>query len=175
MSEETQEIQQNQEETQSLEQSVPNDVEVGDVIQESKKYRQRAQSAEKKLAELEMMVAKQKDEELAKQEEWKTLAEQRAKKIEELEPKVQKANEYIENQRQSLLADFTDEDREDFQHLPLVDLQKVHSKILKQKVVKTENRVAGVSQVPQKNMMEMDKKERRDNWAGILQQYKNKR
>jgi len=121
------------------------------------------------------MVAKQKDEELAKQEEWKTLAEQRAKKIEELEPKVQKANEYIENQRQSLLADFTDEDREDFQHLPLVDLQKVHSKILKQKVVKTENRVAGVSQVPQKNMMEMDKKERRDNWAGILQQYKNKR
>ena len=175
MSEETKEIQPNQEETQPLEQSENNDVEVGSVIQESKKYRQRAQSAEKKVADLEAMIAKQKEEELAKQEEWKTLAEQRAKKISELEPEVQQAKEYIEAQRLSLLSDFSDEDREDFEHLSLKDLQKVHSKILKKQVVKTENSVAGISQVPTKKMQEMDKKERRENWAGILQAYRTKR
>ena len=105
-----------------------------------------------------MQQQKQQDEQLAKNEEWKTLAEQRAKKIEELEPIVQQAEEYKEKQRALLLADFSGEDRKDFEHLALPDLQKVHTKILKQKVVKTENSVSGFSQVPQKKMMEMDKK-----------------
>ena len=174
MSEETKEIQQNQEETQPLVTSEANEVEVGSLVAESKKYRQRAQSAEKKLEELQMQQQKQQDEQLAKNEEWKTLAEQRAKKIEELEPIVQQAEEYKEKQRALLLADFSEEDRKDFEHLALPDLQKVHTKILKQKVVKTENSVSGFSQVPQKKMMEMDKKERRQNWPGILQSYKRK-
>tara|TARA_R100001086_G_scaffold160347_1_gene86159 strand:+ start:18705 stop:19232 length:528 start_codon:yes stop_codon:yes gene_type:complete len=174
MSEETKEIQQNQEETQPLTTSEVNEVEVGSLVAESKKYRQRAQSAEKKLEELQMQQQKQQDEQLAKNEEWKTLAEQRAKKIEELEPIVQQAEEYKEKQRALLLADFSEEDRKDFEHLALPDLQKVHTKILKQKVVKTENSVSGFSQVPQKKMMEMDKKERRQNWQGILQSYKRK-
>ena len=174
MSEETKEIQQNQEETQPLTTSEVNEVEVGSLVSESKKYRQRAQSAEKKLEELQMQQQKQQDEQLAKNEEWKTLAEQRAKKIEELEPIVQQAEEYKEKQRALLLADFSEEDRKDFEHLALPDLQKVHTKILKQKVVKTENSVSGFSQVPQKKMMEMDKKERRQNWQGILQSYKRK-
>ena len=174
MSEETKEIQQNQDETQPLTTSEVNEVEVGSLVAESKKYRQRAQSAEKKLEELQMQQQKQQDEQLAKNEEWKTLAEQRAKKIEELEPIVQQAEEYKEKQRALLLADFSEEDRKDFEHLALPDLQKVHTKILKQKVVKTENSVSGFSQVPQKKMMEMDKKERRQNWQGILQSYKRK-
>ena len=174
MSEETKEIQQNQEETQPLTTSEVNEVEVGSLVAESKKYRQRAQSAEKKLEELQMQQQKQQDEQLAKNEEWKTLAAQRAKKIEELEPIVQQAEEYKEKQRALLLADFSEEDRKDFEHLALPDLQKVHTKILKQKVVKTENSVSGFSQVPQKKMMEMDKKERRQNWQGILQSYKRK-
>ena len=174
MSDETKEIQQNQEETQPLTTSEVNEVEVGSLVAESKKYRQRAQSAEKKLEELQMQQQKQQDEQLAKNEEWKTLAEQRAKKIEELEPIVQQAEEYKEKQRALLLADFSEEDRKDFEHLALPDLQKVHTKILKQKVVKTENSVSGFSQVPQKKMMEMDKKERRQNWQGILQSYKRK-
>ena len=174
MSEETKEIQQNQEETQPLTTSEVNEVEVGSLVAESKKYRQRAQSAEKKLEELQMQQQKQQDEQLAKNEEWKTLAEQRAKKIEELEPIVQQAEEYKEKQRALLLADFSEEDRKVFEHLALPDLQKVHTKILKQKVVKTENSVSGFSQVPQKKMMEMDKKERRQNWQGILQSYKRK-
>ena len=174
MSEETKEIQQNQEETQPLTTSEVNEVEVGSLVAESKKYRQRAQSADKKLEELHMQQQKQQDEQLAKNEEWKTLAEQRAKKIEELEPIVQQAEEYKEKQRALLLADFSEEDRKDFEHLALPDLQKVHTKILKQKVVKTENSVSGFSQVPQKKMMEMDKKERRQNWQGILQSYKRK-
>ena len=106
MSEETKEIQQNQEETQPLTTSEVNEVEVGSLVAESKKYRQRAQSAEKKLEELQMQQQKQQDEQLAKNEEWKTLAEQRAKKIEELEPIVQQAEEYKEKQRALLLADF---------------------------------------------------------------------
>ena len=100
--------------------------------------------------------------------------EAQSKKIEELEPIVQQAEEYKEKQRALLLADFSEEDRKDFEHLALPDLQKVHTKILKQKVVKTENSVSGFSQVPQKKMMEMDKKERRQNWQGILQSYKRK-
>ena len=176
MSEETKEIQQNQEETQPLTTSEVNEVEVGSLVAESKKYRQRAQSAEKKLEELQMQQQKQQDEQLAKNEEWKTLAEQRAKKIEELERSfnVLEIDEYKEKQRALLLADFSEEDRKDFEHLALPDLQKVHTKILKQKVVKTENSVSGFSQVPQKKMMEMDKKERRQNWQGILQSYKRK-
>ena len=68
MSEETKEIQQNQEETQPLTTSEVNEVEVGSLVAESKKYRQRAQSAEKKLEELQMQQQKQQDEQLAKNE-----------------------------------------------------------------------------------------------------------
>ena len=63
--------------TNSQTQTTEPSSEVGGLIAESKKYRSRAQDAETKLAELEKQLAKQEEDRMAKQNEWKELAEKR--------------------------------------------------------------------------------------------------
>ena len=165
-----------EENNQPVEQPVSNDVDSRhEVIQEAKKYRQRAQSVEKELEELKAQLAKKSEDELAEKEEWKTLAEKYKQERDELEPQVQKANAYMEDERQRLLADFTEDEIKDFGHLPLSDLTKFHKRLINKKVVKTETGNAGVIQTNPKKMMEMNKAEKRQNWPSIVQSYKNRK
>ena len=101
----------------------------GELIAESKKYRIRAQKAEAKIAEMEKTNEADRNKQLEEQEEWKTLAEERKAKIDNLTPIVDKYKADESKYMEELLSDFSDEDRETFKELPLKQLRTVHSKL----------------------------------------------
>ena len=104
-------------------QDQPTNPEVGDLIAESKKYRARSQKAESELAELQKKVEGQRIKELEAKKEWQTLAEERAARIAELEPIVQRAMQEEADLREQLLNDFSVDDREVFGDLPMAKLR----------------------------------------------------
>jgi len=108
---------------------------------------------------------------MEEREEWKALAEERATKLSEMEPIVERATALEAAMRDELLADFPEEEREDYEDLPTPVLRKVHGKIINQKPAKTDSSLAGFSSVPSKKMSEMTKEERRENWSGIIAGY----
>ena len=170
MTEETQETQESQAPEPEVQESTSGE-DYAEFIAESKKYRQRAQKAETKLDKLQRQMDVDRQKQMEENQEWRELAEERAAKITELEPIVERAKADDASMREELLSDFSEEDREDFKELPTPALRKVHGKILKPKPVKTETSVAGFSNTPSKKMSEMSKNEKRDNWSGIIAGY----
>ena len=177
MSEEQQsvEVQENQAVEPVVEESASGDINVSDLIAESKKYRQRSQKAESKLEKLQKQQDIDRQKQMEENQQWKELAEERANKISQLDPIVEQHNQYEQQMRAELLNDFPEDDQDDFKDLPTPALRKVHNKLLKQKVARTENSVAGISNAPSKRMTDMNQKERRENWSGVLASYRNKR
>ena len=170
MTEETQEAQESQAPEPEVQESTSSD-DHAEFIAASKKYRQRAQKAETKLDKLQKQMDTNRQKQMEENQEWRELAEERANKISELEPIVERANALDAAMRDELLSDFSEEDRDDFKELPTPALRKVHGKLLKQKPAKTETSVAGSSNLPSKKMSEMSKAEKRENWSGIIAGY----
>ena len=111
-------------------QDQPAQGDAGELIAESKKYRLRSQKAEAELVKLQKEVEQGRQKQLEKQQEWQTLAEERANKIAELEPIVEQAQKHEDEMRQELLSDFDEEDRATFGDLPISKLRAVHGKII---------------------------------------------
>ena len=65
--------------------------EVGELIAESKKYRNRAQTAESKLAKFEKKAQTERENQMAAQNKWQELAEERGSKLKEQEPVIEAA------------------------------------------------------------------------------------
>ena len=84
------------------------------LIAESKKYRTRAQTAETELAKLQKKLGEQVDDELKKNEEWKTLAEQNEAKLNEALPYKEKYEALYSINKQKLLSRFPEEQQEKF-------------------------------------------------------------
>ena len=84
------------------------------LIAESKKYRTRAQSAETELAKLQKKLGEQVDEELKKNEEWKTLAEQNEAKLNDALPYKDKYEALYSVNKQKLLSRFPEDQQEKF-------------------------------------------------------------
>jgi len=84
------------------------------LIAESKKYRTRAQSAETELAKLQKKLAEQVDDELKKNEEWKTLAEQNEAKLNDALPYKEKYEALHSANKQKLLSRFPEDQQEKF-------------------------------------------------------------
>jgi hypothetical protein len=103
---------------------------VGDLIAESKKYRARSQKVEAENADLKKQIESNRQKQLEEQQEWQTLAEERATRIAELEPIVEQAKQQETEIRQELLSDFDEEDRATFGDLPISKLRAVHGKII---------------------------------------------
>ena len=61
----------------------------GQLVQESKKYRKRAQESEAKLEKLVKKGEAERTKQMEEQNQWQQLAEERALKIQELEPIVE--------------------------------------------------------------------------------------
>ena len=80
-------------------------LEVGNLIAESKKYRGRAQAAESELAKLRKEIEDTRISQLEEQEQWKSLAEERATKLAELEPIVEMAQQQESSLRTELLTE----------------------------------------------------------------------
>ena len=111
-------------------QDQPAQGDAGELIAESKKYRLRSQKAEAELVKLQKEVEQGRQKQLETQQEWQTLAEERANKIAELEPIVEQAQKHEDEMRQELLSDFDEEDRATFGDLPISKLRAVHGKII---------------------------------------------
>ncbi len=84
------------------------------LIAESKKYRTRAQTAETELAKLQKKLGEQVDEELKKNEEWKTLAEQNEAKLNDALPYKDKYEALYSVNKEKLLSRFPEEQQEKF-------------------------------------------------------------
>ena len=146
--------------------------EVGDLIAESKKYRARSQKAEAELAEMQKKVEAQRTKELEAKKEWQTLAEERAARIAELEPVVERAMKEEADMREQLLADFSIEDREVFGDLPMSKLRALHGKIIQQPRIPIANNPAVPANELPEDWTKMNDADRKKNWSKIIEGYK---
>jgi len=155
----------NAEETQ---QSSPND----EYIAESKKYRKRAQDAETRLADLQKKFTTVEEDKLKKKEEFKTLYEQASSKVESLTANADKWTKYEEVKRASLLENHPEDERESLSKLDLETLEYVTNKINNIKPNAPEKVGQAKRKGLEKSFSQMTEKEKKENWANILQQYK---
>ena len=152
----------------------PAEPEVGSLIAESKKYRSRAQEAEGKLAKMERKLAQDRENTMAEQNKWQELAEERRVKLQEQEPVIEAAMNEMAAFREEILADFSEEDREAFGELNLTQLRTLHKKLINEStsVRPTDGTPARTANPDNKNWLDMDEKERRNNWSDILDGYR---
>ena len=152
-------------------QDQPDNREVGDLIAESRKYRSRAQKSEAALADLQKKLEAQRTKELEAKKEWQTLAEERAARIAELEPVVERAMKEEADMREQILSDFSVEDRETFGDLPMAKLRALHGKIVQQPKIPIANNPAVPANEVQEDWTEMSDKDRKKYWGKIVQGY----
>lgn len=152
-------------------QDQPTNPEVGDLIAESKKYRARSQKAEAELAEMQKKAEAQRNKELEAKQEWQTLAEERAARIAELEPVVERAKQEEAQMREQILADFSVEDRETFGDLPMAKLRALHGKIIQQPKIPIANNPAVPVNEVQEDWTQMTDKDRKKHWSKIIEGY----
>ena len=163
--------------TDSQTQETESSPEVGNLIAESKKYRSRAQQAEDSLAKLQKQLEADKEAQMAEQNKWQELAEQRGLKLQEQEPIIETAMKQLEGMREEILADMSEEDREAFGDLPLDKLKLIHSKLNNQStpdVVPTDGTPARSANPDNKSWVDMSNEERRSNWGSILDAYRRR-
>jgi hypothetical protein len=108
--------------------------EVGEYIAESKKYRQRAQTAEAELNELKENLKLQEQKRLEEKEEFKSLYETMKAENEQLKPIVETFQNQEKERREHLLSQLSDDDREIYQDLPTMKLEKHLDRLGKKKV-----------------------------------------
>jgi len=146
----------------------------GQLVQESKKYRKRAQESEDKLDRLNKKLEVDRQKQMEEQNQWQQLAEERAAKLAEMEPIVEAFKKDEADQRELILSDFSDEEKEEFGGLSLGQLRSLHKKLFQN----TTNSVAPTSGTParavnpnNKHWTEMSKDERQSNWGDIVKGY----
>ena len=104
-----------------------------ELLREVMQKKERLQKAESEIAELRKAQEAERQKQLEENEEWKTLAEERAKQLSELTPVVDQYKAERTAEKEKLLSAFPEEDREDFKELTLAQLRSVHGKIIKTK------------------------------------------
>ena len=103
---------------------------VGALVQESKKYRKRAQESEAELGKLKKKLDTDRQKQMEEQNKWQELAEERAARLAEIEPIVEKLKADEAEQRELILSDFNEEDRQQFGDLSLSQLRVLQKKII---------------------------------------------
>jgi len=144
----------------------------GQLVQESKKYRKRAQESEAKLEKLIKQKDIERQKQLEEQNEWQTLAEERALKLKELEPIVEQYKKEETEQREMILSRLSEEDREQFGDLPLPKLRILEKKLNNNGTVpSTSVSRARTVNPTNKDWTKMSTEERRTNWGDIVKGY----
>lgn len=162
--------------TDSQEKETEQGSELGNLIAESKKYRNRAQTAEDNLAKLEKKLATDRENQMAEQNKWQELAEERGLKLKDQEPVIEAAMAELNTFREELLADFSEEDREAFGDLNITQLKLLHGKLNQESkaVAPTDGTPARTVNPDNKNWTDLPDEERRSNWQSILDSYRKK-
>jgi len=154
-----------------------NDLEIpdyGQLVQESKKYRKRAQESEAKLLKMEKKREVDRQKQMEEQNQWQQLAEERQAKLSEMEPIVEAFMKDEAEQREKILADFDENDREQFGSLSLPQLRALHSKLINvnnSAVPSTSGTPARAVNPANKDWTKMGKAERQANWKDIVKGY----
>lgn len=111
-----------------------------ELLREVMQKKERLQKAESEITELKKAQEAERQKQLEKNEEWKTLAEERAKTITEKDRQLSELTPVVDQykaertaEKEKLLSDFPEEEREDFKELTLAQLRSVHGKIIKTK------------------------------------------
>ena len=146
----------------------------GQLVQESKKYRKRAQESEAKLAKIEKQRETDRQKQMEEQNQWQQLAEERAMNLAEMEPIVDAFRKDEADQRERILADFEESDREQFGGLSLPQLRALHSKLINNNdgvVPATSGTPARAVNPNNKDWTKMNKTERQANWKDIVRGY----
>lgn len=136
----------------------------------AKKQRQRAQSAEQKLAKLEETIKKQNEASLIEQNKFKELYENEKLEKQSYLDKAKQFDDFIATEKESLLSQLSEEDKEEFKDLPLKALKKVVLK-LTSNVAEPMKPVAGAVKSPNMtkpyaDMNELERKEWFNQTAG---------
>jgi len=149
------------------------------LVAESKKYRKRAQEAEARLSALEKKANDAKNAELKKKEEWKTLYDEQAQKVESLTANAEKWNSYEKSKISSLLEKHPENAREKLSNkidngvLDLDTLEYLTEKINNVKPNAPE--VVGKTNIPSKPYAQMTDSEKKENWDNIVKQFNVRR
>jgi chromosome segregation ATPase len=146
---------------------------VNQLVSESRKYRKRAQQSEAELVKLQKQIESNRQKQMEENKQWQQLAEERAERIKELEPVVERAQQEEAHMRDQILNDFSEEDRDTFGDLPLSKLRALHEKLNpnNQRLTVANNPSVPANEVP-KDWTKMDRNERAKNWDKIIASYK---
>ena len=148
-------------------------LEVGNLIADAKKYRSRAQKSEQELAKLRKEIEDTRISQMEEQEQWKNLAEERASKLAELEPIVERANKQEASLRAELLSEIPEDEHATFGELPIEALRAVVKKLRTQRVAVSSAPSAPVND-GNVELRKIKDEDRRMNWSNILESYKRK-
>ena len=155
--------------------------EVGNLIAESKKYRQRSQSAEAELNELKENLKLQETKQLEEKEEFKSLYEGLKIENEKLKPIVENFEIQEKQRREHLLSQLSDDDQEIYVDLPTIKLEKHIERLGNKKVQISDAKEVTSSGKFAENakwadLSEKDRTEARKNpklWKQIVDGYRN--
>lgn len=143
----------------------------GDLIYENKKIRSRAQKAEEERDALRMQLEKQREEQLAEQENFKQLAEERGEKLKNLEDAFTQNSGIVNQVMDDLRSQLSEEDRELTDGFDYNKLKKFVSRFSEnnQKTVGTDDSKPGSMVKFEKDIWDMPEAERKANWNTYLQ------
>ena len=148
-------------------------LEVGNLIADAKKYRSRAQKSEQELSKLRKEIEDTRISQMEEQEQWKNLAEERANKLAELEPIVERATKQEASLRAELLSEIPEDEHATFGELPIEALRAVVKKLRTQRVAVSSAPSAPVND-GNVELRKIKDSDRRLNWGNILESYKRK-
>tara|TARA_Y100000310_G_scaffold140825_1_gene140256 strand:+ start:4789 stop:5349 length:561 start_codon:yes stop_codon:yes gene_type:complete len=157
--------------------STDNSSDSGNLIYENKKIRSRAQRAEEERDVLKAQLDKQKEQQLADQENYKQLANDRGDKIKALEETVGKESEVIGQVMDDLRSQLSEEDRELVEGFDYKKLKSFVTRYGKnnQKTVGTDDSKPGSMVKFEKDIWDMPENERKANWNTYLQSLVNRK
>ena len=175
MSQENSEVESNTVSEQPTVETNDSSTDIKGLVLENKKYRQRSQEAEERLAKLEKKLASAEEAKLKEKEDFRALYEKVSSENESLSANAQKWNKYEENRRNTLLESAPEEERERLTGLDLATLEYVTGKLSSSKpnAPQVAGNPRGRVDLP-KNWTSMSAAELRENWSGIVNEAKNK-
>tara|TARA_R100000278_G_scaffold1952_1_gene3813 strand:+ start:1084 stop:1575 length:492 start_codon:yes stop_codon:yes gene_type:complete len=140
-----------------------NTPDVGSLIAESKKYRQRSQDAEAQVAKLKTIIEEQEKAKMVEKEEWKTLYENE-------KGYKEKYNALVDQRKSQLLEKLPTDQHEKFKDKDLDVLEFMVNNIPKNENISPSARGSiSPKKVDWNNLSEADKK---SNWADIIRGFK---
>ena len=146
---------------------------VSELIAESKKYRQRSQASETRVAELEAKINSFETDQLKEKEEFKTLYEKVSAENEQNKATAEKWNNYEATEREALLKQVPEDEKAEWENSPLNLLKKYVSKanaIIPQNPDHVVAKTRQINDIPQ-DWSKLSKEDKSKNWSKIVSNY----